>query len=373
MAIINLFGDFKVGNCSNLELKDGLAKKLGSADLNVVNFEAPVSSNGKPIKKSGPNICQDACSPEWLEKYGFNAVSFANNHMMDFGREGLETSRNQFKSAIIMGAGTWEDAYKLHTFHTEDGLRIGIICCTHCEFGTLTDKETDSFGCAWALSNEIIRLISEGKSTVDFLIVYQHGGIEYMDQPLPEWREQYKFWIDMGADAVIASHPHVPQGWEFYKEKPICYSLGNFCFNQLKNNVKTPAFWYESLCCSLKIEVPHRCQMDILPLVFDPKSKYIRENNDKEFLRHLDNINDVLHNEDIYIGFVKESLKNKLTFYYGQFSRGGMVINPFSTGFIKGLVDGFMGRGFFGRHHAINNIRCESHRWAILRAIENNF
>lgn len=49
----------------------------------------------------------------------------------------------------------------------------------------------------------------------DYLIVFNHGGVEYMDVPLPEWRDVYRLWIEMGADAVIASHPHVPQGYEF--------------------------------------------------------------------------------------------------------------------------------------------------------------
>ena len=58
-----------------------------------------------------------------------------------------------------------------------------------------------------------------------------HDGIEYIDIPLPEQRERYRDFVDYGADGVFVHHPHVPQGWEVYKGRPIFYSLGNFFFN----------------------------------------------------------------------------------------------------------------------------------------------
>ena len=60
----------------------------------------------------------------------------------------------------------------------------------------------------------------------------------------------------------------------------------------------------------------------------------------------------------------------KLSFYKNQFSRGGFVSGFLSVGFAKGFVEGVLGRGFWRKHHSINNIRCESHIWAFLRAME---
>ena len=367
MAKINIFGDFKANQVKHLNMSGELVYLLNTSDINLVNFEAPVHSNGKPIKKSGPNIAQNVESPFWLEQRGFNAISLANNHTMDYGVDGLQTTRDLFNNAALMGVGNWNEAYKIHKYKTKDGLTIGIICCTHCEFGTLT--ENNGVGCAWSMSPEIIRLIKKGHDEVDFLVVMPHGGIEYMDYPLPEWREIYKLWIDLGADAVVGSHPHVPQGWEIYNGKPICYSLGNFCFYNLSKGKKIPAHWFESLCCSLVVNFPHECRMEIRPLYFNQKTEYIGDNESEAFKQHLMEMNETLQNEDKYILEVNRSLKGILPFYYDQFSRGGLVKNPFSIGFIKGILEGFMGRGFFNHHHAINNIRCESHRWAILRAI----
>lgn len=376
MARINIFGDFKANQVKHLNLSAELVYLLNTSDINMVNFEDPVKSCGKPLKKSGPNICQDKDSPEWLELRGFNAISMANNHTMDFGEDGLNTTIEAFDKATVMGVGNWEDAYRVNKFVSKDGLTIGVICCTHCEFGTLTEKPTvgdeGQKGCAWSLSTEIVKNIKDarGGEKYDFLNVFQHGGVEYIDYPLPEWREIYKHWIDIGADAVITSHPHVPQGWEIYKGKPICYSLGNFCFDKLNPKKEAPAHWYDSLCCNLDIEKPHECKLTVRPLMYDYKNGYICDNESAEFKNHLSKLNDILRNDRVYLEYVNMYCKKLKSFYMGQFSRSGWVVNMFSKGFLKGLAEGILGRGFFNILHALNNLQCESHRWAIMRGMK---
>ena len=60
---------------------------------------------------------------------------------MDFGDEGLSATISAFKKAKVMGAGSWNEAYQMNSFTTKDGLTIGVTSCSHCEFGTLTDKQ----------------------------------------------------------------------------------------------------------------------------------------------------------------------------------------------------------------------------------------
>lgn len=59
-----------------------------------------------------------------------------------------------------------------------------------------------------------------------------HAGLEDEDIPLPEWRERYRELIDVGCDVIIGGHTHMVQGCEIFKEKLICYSLGNFVFER---------------------------------------------------------------------------------------------------------------------------------------------
>ena len=364
MAKISIFGDFKANAVEHLNLSGELQYFINCSDINMVNFEAPVRSAGKPIDKSGPNICQNTDSPEWLELRGFNAISLANNHTMDFGEQGLESTCSSFHKATVMGAGTWDEAYRVHTFHTEDGFAVGIICCTQCEFGTLTENRGD-IGCAWASSPDFEKIMTGGVNH-DFLLVMMHGGIEYMNHPLPEWRETYRKWIDMGADAVIASHPHVPQGWELYKGKPICYSLGNFCFQK---QGKTPPHWNESLCCMLTITEPHKSTLEMRPVVYNPETQYISDDRSQETASHLQQLNDVLADDNAYMQYIYGYCHKLKPHYMDLFSRSGMVTG-LNVGLIKGLVEWIKRRGKFKKEHALNNLQCESHRWAILRGLK---
>jgi len=160
MAKITVWGDFKVNAVERLGLSDSLCQLLGESDVNVVNCEAPIRGVGSPVRKSGPNISQSAESPGWLEEHGFNVVSLANNHTMDYGPDGMEHTRKAFTKAAVIGAGTWEEAYAPAVITTKDGLRVGVLACTHCEFGTLTDEyRRQEKGTAWACSPEFDRAV----------------------------------------------------------------------------------------------------------------------------------------------------------------------------------------------------------------------
>lgn len=127
MTTIFIWGDFKVNDVSSLCMDRELGNILKECDFNVVNFEAPIKSRSMPIRKSGPNISQCQDSPEWLESRGFNVVSLANNHTMDYGRDGASATKDAFKSARIIGCGTWDEAYKLEVVTSSDGKRIGFM------------------------------------------------------------------------------------------------------------------------------------------------------------------------------------------------------------------------------------------------------
>jgi len=75
-------------------------------------------------------------------------------------------------------------------------------------------------------------LIQETKKNVDLIIVHIHWGTEYQHQFNQQQEKIGHALIDAGADIIIGHHPHVVQGMEIYKNKPIFYSLGNFIFDQ---------------------------------------------------------------------------------------------------------------------------------------------
>ncbi len=252
MSNIRLFfsGDFcSKPSTSKISVSDELKELIQSCDWKVVNFEVPLKP--KNSSNSQGRFFQNDDAPSFLLNLGFNLFSFANNHAFDYGIEGWKKTVDSL-SGKIFGSGRYEDAYQVKIVE-KNGLKIGFLALTYAArfgvFDNFTDK--DSYACAWINDLKVNHIIIDAKKKVDYLVILPHDGIEYIDVPMPETISRYRDFIEYGADAVIGTHPHCPQGWEVYKGKPIFYSLGNFLFNS-KDNYDYTAWnrphWYEGLC-----------------------------------------------------------------------------------------------------------------------------
>src|SRR5690606_11862013 len=196
------------------------------------NVEAPLQGVGKAIDKTGPLLTQKSAVPAWLNDLGFNLFVMANNHIYDYGEEGMLHSMQAFAGKDVIGVGDEEQAYGL-LVKTIDNIRYGFLAYGENGYGALNGERT--LGHAWINHPRVNTDIMRYRQQVDVLIVQVHAGVEMVDVPIPEWRERYRELIDFGADVVIGHHPHVVQGMEKYKEKYICYSLGNFYFDGIAN------------------------------------------------------------------------------------------------------------------------------------------
>ena len=231
---------FACGDIANYENKSGylcsdeLASLIRSSDYAACNFEAPVIGQGKPIPKSGAHLHQAANTLAGLKAQGFDLLLLANNHILDYGREGLESTFHEAKKAglDVVGAGlSTEEAYQ-PLIKQVAGLKIGIINACEAQFGVIDHFERkESAGYAWINHPKIDTTIIQLKKECDFVLVFAHAGLEDYSIPQKQWRVRYKHFCDLGADVIIGSHPHVPQGYEQYKGALIFYSLGNFYFD----------------------------------------------------------------------------------------------------------------------------------------------
>lgn len=261
MNEIRLFfaGDFcSKPSTSPISVSDELKSLIQSSDLKVVNFEVtlkPENVNLPPQKRE--RFYQHDDVPDFLRSIGFNLFSIATNHTFDWGEEGFMKAKLALGDAAF-GAGTYEEAYKVKVVEV-NGTKIGFLAVCFAAYTGVFDDVTkhEGLGCAYINDLKVNHVIMEAKQHVDYLFVLPHDGIEYIDIPLPETIARYRDFIDWGADAVIGTHPHCPQGWETYKEKTIFYSLGNFLFNSKEcydYRATNRPHWYEGLCVILTIE-----------------------------------------------------------------------------------------------------------------------
>lgn len=204
---------------------------IQSAEISIVNLEAPTCRAGEPIPKSGPPLRMDASVPAGLRTVGFDVATLANNHIMDYGRAGLDQTLTACKQAGLTACGAGneqEHARRAVVLEPVEHVRVAVLAFCEREFGVALNG---SAGTAWLSEPETLDAVRRAKEAADVVIVVAHGGAEVVPLPPPQRREQLRRLIDAGATLVIGHHPHVPQAWERYGEGVILYSLGNCLFD----------------------------------------------------------------------------------------------------------------------------------------------
>lgn len=369
MLKLNIVGDFFSPQLNGLQFSQSLKEKLNNADLNVVNFEGPINTNKSvPICKSGPNISQDSDAPVFLKEHGFKLFSLANNHSMDYGVQTLDATIKCLNKDCVVGAGLWDEAYKVKILEIK-GKKIGFLAITQFEFGILDDIAfcEKKKGAAWMGHPCIDKLIVNSKQQCDYLIVLPHAGLEHFTLPLPELRTLYRHFVDMGADAVIGGHPHVPQPWETYKNKPIVYSLGNFCFDE---ECAEP-LWNIGLMANLSLDEDDLC-LQIHPLHFDKKQRIVDFVDDDNVNLRLSEDLKLFSDQFAYVEAVNNHCLSMQSYYDMLLEMSG-----YSKFSIKHSL-GYIKRKLLGKapttdnSHFINCVRCETHRWVLSRIYELN-
>lgn len=208
---------------------------LRNSDLRIVNVETVLGMKGEPLAaKSVPGRYLIRAREEavaGLTAVPFDVACLANNHTLDFSAEGLAETIRILKQAGIqtVGAGLNKAEVEATLTVKVKGVNVGIINCAEGEQCRSLDGGPGAHGLELHAVRERIREVKEVGSVV---IVIYHGGREHVPVPPEYVVRDLRAIAGMGADAIIAHHPHVPQAIEVFNGVPIVYSLGNFVFWQ---------------------------------------------------------------------------------------------------------------------------------------------
>lgn len=187
-------------------------------DMTIVNFEG-VLTESEEIQVKDYNMKGE---PEYvyiLTEGSVEAVSFGNNHRLDYLAQGSRDTVDMFEEADIAYAYD-----NITGIYETKGIRIGFVSVNESSQGVAVERY---------LKEGIAKLRDEEEA--DLVIACCHWGIERENYPEDYQKELGRKCIDWGADLVLGSHPHVLQGIEVYEGRFIVYSLGNFCFGANRN------------------------------------------------------------------------------------------------------------------------------------------
>lgn len=209
-----------------------VAPELKKSHLTVANLETAITTRNSPYPKTY-NFKSDPTSISGLKNAGIDLVSLANNHAMDYKKEGLSDTMHYLKKANMPFVGAGSNATDANKPYVKiiNGKKIKFMAFSRVLPDASWKAGSKSAGIAdgYNLEDMLSRIKKEKKDS-EFLFVYIHWGKEKSEKPESYQRTWAKKMIDAGADGIIGSHPHVLQGFEYYKGKPIAYSLGNFLF-----------------------------------------------------------------------------------------------------------------------------------------------
>ncbi|MEO0080465.1 MAG: CapA family protein, partial [candidate division WOR-3 bacterium] len=263
---MNFVGDIMLAR--RYELPGGIIDTLGpegifdptlpwlgaAADITVANLESPLTAQGtrhptKPIVFRGR-----PSNVRGIAHAGIDVVSLANNHIIDYGLEGMRETQESLAARQIGHSGAGANSYEayLPLFWQKNGLNLAFLAYSDRtgqddNYQPHLNSGYNKPGFANLDTFHLFRQLKEVDSIADLTVVEFHTGEEYAPAPEDGDDEFYSRFalvpdsgtirlrhraIDQGADLVVGHHPHVLQGFEVYKGRLIAHSLGNFCFDQ---------------------------------------------------------------------------------------------------------------------------------------------
>lgn len=337
------------------------------ADYSLVNYESTFYGDKEEIAKFGPNMATDERSVELAMWCGFKCATLGNNHIHDYGDKGLKDLLEcmKKKGMDIVGAGmTLTDADQILYKEICSETVAFINCCEH-EFN-IADEEHGG-----ANPYNVVRqyyAIKEAKSRAKYIIVIVHGGSIGCQLPSPRMQEQYRFFVDAGADAVIVHHQHCFSGYEYYHGAPIVYGLGNLLFDKpwMKHT-----YWTHGYLTELVLDNENRFEVKLYPYIQcdeEPRVILKKDNDLKEFHKKLEELNNIIKNpktlKEEYYKWVDDNdsqCKNAI----GAINTNRYVLALQRRHFLPHFSKGTM--------FLLNYIYCEAHLDRMLRYLKKKY
>lgn len=337
---------------NNTVFDDDVYNIFKQADLNITNLECPLTDHDTAISKSGPALKAIPKMIHGLKQNHFNMVTLANNHIMDYGSQGLKDTIQLLTTARIsfVGAGLIDDEIDVSYFQ-QNHIKLAVVNLCENEWSTIPK---DGYTANPFSEINAFYSIKKAKANADFVIVIHHGGHEMYNLPSPRLKKTLRYFVDCGADAVINHHTHCISVNEVYQGTPIYYSLGNFVFD-IANQRDT--LWNFGMMVQIQIKENKLITNEYYFKQFshEPKLSLIKKH---ELPFNFDELY-IIFEDDAALRKTHQKLIKSKTKLFNSY------LNPTNSKWINGLINkGVLPSFWHPRKRLILNnlIRCESHK-----------
>jgi len=354
---------FTSGDAKTL-LGEKLQTVLAQAQYRIFNLEVPLADKNAPIEKWGPHLAAPTAAICGYQAIGADAVAVANNHILDQGVQGLESTLRVLKENNIgsFGAGdTLKEAAEPYFLALGDK-KIGFYACTEHEFSVATESHAGANPFDPLETPDHVQAL---KAQCDYVIVLYHGGKENYRYPSPGLQKVCRKLVEKGADLVICQHSHCIGCLEEYRQGTIVYGQGNFLFDHSER---------EGWQTGLLIRLDQDFCVSYLPLVKEGNTVRLAEGDAAErileqFARRSAQIREPGEISRLYDACAREEKGWYLQVLAGKRSLVLRLANRLTGGRLQRWLTRKRFSGPAARG-ALNYISCESHRELLTRILE---
>lgn len=269
----------------------GILDIVKDGDAFIVNLECALTRSENAIRKYGPNLKADPLCADGLKAFGVTDVMLANNHVFDFGVEGLTDTQKNLERVGLPYTGVGEndtDSRKIY-YIERAGKKVAIVnVCEHEYTYALPDRMGTNPYDPYLTMHDI----REAKKNAEYVVVVYHGGKEHCRYPSPRLRLLAREMVENGACAVIAQHSHCIGCYEEYEGGHIVYGQGNFHFVKEEYSKTNPG-WRTALL--IELELGEKVEMKFHPITTTDTGMDVATGEEKaEILRAFEERNEEL-------------------------------------------------------------------------------
>ena len=289
-------------------LSSNVVEVLKNADFRLVNLEMPLTESNNKISKCGPALKASPLAINGYLNMRINAVTLANNHIMDYGSDGVRETIDTLNANGIeyLGVGSCKKDARKPLYKVINGKIICFYACVEHEFSSAGENK---WGANTFDGYDTYSDIYSACKDSDYTIVLYHGGKEEYRFPSPELQTRCKNMIDCGADLILCQHSHCIGCYEVYKNKKIVYGQGNFIFNLCDDE-----YWNSGML----VQINDDFTVDLLPFIKKNNMITLAEGEERtELLALLDTRNQLLaETSEISKQFIKLSSEQIFSYMY---------------------------------------------------------
>ena len=355
---ISICGDVSPAGSNDLfikgeteELFHDVPSAFKDSDRVLINLEVALTDGDTPIFKKGPNIKASPLCVNVLKEIGVTDCGISNNHIFDYGVQGLQDTIKAVTEAGFNYTGfgaNYEDARK-NLIIEKDGISVAILAvCEHEYSYALADR----MGARGFDPYDTLEDIREAKKSHDYVIVTYHGGKEQCVYPSPRLRKVCQAMVRSGADVVLCQHSHCIGCYEEYQGGHILYGQGNFHFTNRRDH----PHWQSGLI--VQLDISDKIAIDFVPVKVVGCGIELAKDGDKEqIMASFRKQSSDLHNGKWLEGwddFCKEMRDNYI----------GFIARAYTENATETDNDIFDGRLYIEAHRDVIEWLCK-HPWEV--------